>query len=277
VETTTPEMIAEAAANWINGLGDDVHGPDSVTPIYFSAESGQYSSVAKAEVVDGALILIGHPGESFYVGMSETSYVVDNGQVVIELDDEDMVDVTDDYVHTIVEARDAIVSNDVLEGGEGNDVYVIVGSQYESMDTIVGMDFGGVGNDEGADRIVLGAPAAMELAWGVVNGETLPVGEDLLIVNGGLVDHNSLNDDLDLETALEALFQGAGVFDAEGSSDTRTYAAGLFSHQGETYLIAVGGQAESKFGADDYIVKLENFSGTLDSSDLLMWSNVLPG
>jgi hypothetical protein len=154
---------------------------------------------------------------------------------------------------------------------------MIAGSQYESMDTIVGMNFGGVGEAEGADRIVLGAVPANLVVEGAVEDITLPPSEDLLIVNGGLVDHNSLNDDLDLETALEALFQGAGVFDAEGSSDTRTYAAGLFSHQGETYLIAVGGQAESKFGADDYIVKLENFSGTLDSSDLLMWSNVLPG
>ncbi|HWK51571.1 MAG TPA: bluetail domain-containing putative surface protein, partial [Steroidobacter sp.] len=62
-----------------------------------------------------------------------------------------------------------------------------------------------------------------------------------------------------------SLFQANGWFEQSGSAATN--AAGLFNYGDDTYLIAVGDQAGSGFGSDDYIIKVTGLTGTLDVSD----------
>ena len=269
-DVTTAEAVAQAAANWINGLGDDydLNNPgnpanelaDSITPIFFSTPTGEFSSVVCAEAVDGTLFLTGQLGISFDVALNEGTYEV---APVLAVDAED--DVTELRVDTLQEARELQAASDTLEGGEGDDTYVIAESQLDTMDTIVGLDLGGASGEDRGDLIYLGASDANRLIEDIL-GEDGP-SEGLYIdtvVNGGEVVALE-GENLDLASAVATLFEGDGVFDTD--SVTSTHAAGLFSHQGETYLIAVGGDAGTSFGTDDYIVKVTGFTGTLDTSD----------
>src|SRR5690606_35064111 len=102
------------------------------------------------------------------------------------------------------------------EGGEGSDTYVIAGSQFDSMDTIVGLDFGGAGEDEGVDHIVLGSPESSELAGFILQGNELALPEIGKIVGGGEV--KALSDNISLEQAVATLFEGDGVFDKDSGT-----------------------------------------------------------
>lgn len=264
---TLPELLAQAAADWINGAGDDYDpdapGPfDPITPIYYSTPTGEFSSVLEAKVEDGALILIGSTGESFTVELEVATYVPDpdfslpatpeNPPVLVEPGVP-----ASDWVETIQEAREARNSSDTLQGGDGNDLYVIGASQFDNMDTIEGL-YLGQGEDQG-DVILLGA------AQGGLTENDLP---ELLhtqitqVVNAGEVKALEGEGLVDLQAAVATLFEeGDGVF------ETATNAAGLFSFEGETYLIAVGSEATGAFGADDFIVKVTGVTGTLDVTD----------
>jgi hypothetical protein len=169
---------------------------------------------------------------------------------------------------------------DVLEGGAGDDLYVIAYSQLdpEQMTTIVGLDLGGVGEDEGADRINLGTLFAIgdydasDLHCGlysILNTDNTfhlgQGGEDGQgIVNNGLP-IDITNTGLTLQDAVNELFAANGVF--QSTSDAAINSAGLFTYGEDTYLIAVGEDAEGGFGADDFIVKVTGYTGTLDASD----------
>jgi hypothetical protein len=168
---------------------------------------------------------------------------------------------------------------DVLEGGAGDDLYVIAFSQLDpdQMVTIKGLDLGGVGDDESADRINLGTLFAIGDYDANVAGELYSIlntanafhlgegGEDGQgIVNNGLP-IDITNTGATLQQAVNELFAANGVF--QSTSDAAINSAGLFTYGEDTYLIAVGEDAEGGFGADDFIVKVTGYTGTLDASD----------
>jgi hypothetical protein len=158
------------------------------------------------------------------------------------------------------------IASDTLEGGEGKDAYVMAESQFATMDTIVGLNLGGASDSDSGDKLVLGGYLRAG-DFGSVGEESnaLQV-ENLLnvntVVNSGQA---SAIEGVDLQTAVNTLFQAGGAFDQAGAAGTN--AAGLFSWGGDTYLVAAGNAAGSTFGQDDYIVKVTGAAGTLDLSD----------
>src|SRR5690606_16656456 len=68
-----------------------------------------------------------------------------------------------------------------------------------------------------------------------------------------------------LAAAVNALFQSNEWF--QQSSSSAKNSVGLFTYGEDAYLIAVGANDEGHFGADDFIVKVTGYTGTLDASD----------
>src|SRR5690606_31967172 len=89
-----------------------------------------------------------------------------------------------------------------------------------------------------------------------------------IVNNGQPIDIT--NTGLTLQDAVNELFAANGVF--QSTSDAAINSAGLFTYGEDTYLIAVGEDAEGGFGADDFIVKVTGYTGTLDASDFYFFS-----
>src|SRR5690606_8474552 len=131
---------------------------------------------------------------------------------------------------------------DILEGGDGADLYVIEGGDFETMDTIVGLDLNGedqisfgriikkeeLGDcDEDKCDLAERADFLKELGaeFVLVGGLTVEH-----IVNGGAV--KVLDGGPSLAEALQAMFQGGGLF----TGSTGKNAAGLFQYGEDHYL-----------------------------------------
>jgi hypothetical protein len=157
-------------------------------------------------------------------------------------------------------------ASDTLEGGGGRDYYAISESQFDTMDTIVGLDLG-AGAPGTSDYLMLGMYAEAEAYDGPGSDWTSYFEMDRLLQIDTVVNDGSAVDieGLDLQAAVNSLFQANGVFEQSGPA--ATHAAGLFNWGNDTYLIALGDQAGSGFGSDDYIVKVTGVAGTLDVSD----------
>jgi hypothetical protein len=162
------------------------------------------------------------------------------------------------------------IASDILEGGEGADVYLFAESQFDTMDTIVGLNLGGATDGTQEDIVLLGGYLAADVdpsGWGfedlVASGISSKNSIEVeRVVNGG--DVITLTG-ADLESAVSRLFEANGWFEASGSAATNS--AGLFNYGDDTYLIAVGHDANGGFGIDDYIIKVTGATGTLDVSD----------
>ena len=227
--------VAEAFADYINGLSSDVTGPD-------------WSAAYEAWVYDGALFVSAR-------SLNDDFELTATGELNVEV---------------VESGVGGGIASDILEGGEGADVYLFAESQFDTMDTIVGLNFGGATDGTQEDVVILGAyvPADGELD-SLYFGDLIDVGvqsknsiEVERVVNGG--DAITLTG-ADLESAVARLFEANGWFEASGSAATNS--AGLFNYGDDTYLIAVGHDASGSFGIDDYIIKVTGVTGTLDVSD----------
>jgi len=227
--------VAEAFADYINGLGADVTGPD-------------WSGAYEAYVYEGELFVTARSlNDSFELTATGAS-----------------------NVEAIDWGLGGGIASDILEGGEGTAVYLFAESQFDTMDTIVGLNLGGATDGTQEDVVMLGAylPAdgeADDLGFfdlideGVSSKNSIEVER---VVNGG--EAITLTG-ADLESAVSRLFEANGWFEASGSAANNS--AGLFNYGDDTYLIAVGNDASGGFGIDDYIIKVTGVTGALDVSD----------
>lgn len=144
--------------------------------------------------------------------------------------------------------NDALIGGagiDRLVGGSGRDRFVFARSSdtrlssaltFNSMDVIVNFDFGGNGN-------LLGDSVELPFAVNSVASSTV-------IRATGVSFYEAMN----------------GLF-ARGRPLYETSSAGLFSYLGEVYLVVSGPTRTNNLGADDYIFRLQNYSGALDVTD----------
>lgn len=148
----------------------------------------------------------------------------------------------------------ATAGNDVLVGGTGLDRLVAGAGKdrfvfekvtdtrlstaltFNSMDMLIGVNFGGDGVGA-ADTIELPFTVNSVVAKGVTKAEGIS-----------------------FYAAMNYLF-------AKGQPLYETQKAGLFSYQGEIYLVASGPSRSNNLGADDFILRLQGVSGLLDSGD----------
>src|SRR5690606_38678190 len=130
---------------------------------------------------------------------------------------------------TVYSALDA--QADTLEGGAGSDVYVVDGGDFDTMDTIVGLDLNA--DDGDGDKIFFGGLEGNN--YDPIS--TLNVEE--IVWTGAIFDLPG-DGEGSLADAVHVLFQSGGLFSHEGVGATATNAAGLFRHGDDTYLIAVG-------------------------------------
>jgi hypothetical protein len=178
----------------------------------------------------------------------------------------------DPEVTTVVEAADEIIDGilyaDVLSGGAGNDIFVLLTQSGESSeeldavnmlqagvyDTITDLELGGDGSVEGdgVDQIALTfsvdavVPA---LSFGSEDGDLLAAIATLFAESGAL--HNKAN------TAVILTYQYNWDEDAQDYDDS------------DDYLVIADG-AGDEFGTDDVIVKITGYTGTLDTSDFTL-------
>ncbi|HEX7115841.1 MAG TPA: hypothetical protein VF193_11980 [Steroidobacter sp.] len=244
---------------WTFGEGE------SLINIYLDGPTMDPQEVA--DLLSDFFIQGGWDGEGWYLTIRSDS----NDEFTLEVNYDDWVEF--DSGIDITDIRGAA---DVLDGGEGPDLYVIAYSQLDpdQMTTIEGL------NLDGVDKINLGsifqAGDYDALDEGMVHSE----GQFLLggevfgleeiegqgVVNNGLVVNIDDKGDT-LEEAVNELFKSNNFFASDADNDAAVNSAGLFEFDGETYLIAVGAVAEDHFGADDFIVKVTGVEGTLDASD----------
>lgn len=148
----------------------------------------------------------------------------------------------------------ATAGDDVLVGGLGLD-RLIAGSGadrfvfsrvvetrlqtalvFNSMDTLIGIDFGGDG---------VSLADSVELPFAVSS-----------VASGGVLRATGIS----FYAAMNFLFaRGQPLYD--------TNKAGLFSFLGEVYLVVAGPTRSSNLGADDFIFRIQGFNGILDTSD----------
>jgi|GEM_PF-2481605 len=165
-----------------------------------------------------------------------------------------------------------MAASDTLEGGAGRDFYLFAESQFDTMDTIVGLKLDATPSDDPEaapdnDIIALGAYISAGAYEGIEDNafqflqleHLLRV--DTVVNNGAAVSLAGA----DLQTAVNTLFQANGWFEQSGSAATN--AAGLFTWGNDTYLIATGHEKGSGFGGDDFIIKVTGVTGTLDVLD----------
>ncbi|MFY8092491.1 MAG: beta strand repeat-containing protein [Niveispirillum sp.] len=144
--------------------------------------------------------------------------------------------------------NDALVGGvgiDRLIGGSGRDRFVFARTSdtrqstaltFNSMDMIVNFDFGGNGN-------LLGDSAELPFAVNSVASSTV------LRATG-----------VSFYEAMNGLFaRGRPLYD--------TNSAGLFSYLGEVYLVVSGPTRTNNLGSDDFIFRLQSYSGALDVTD----------
>lgn len=185
---------------------------------------------------------------------------------------------------------DGALGNDTLIGGSGNDSLIggygddsLVGGQgNDTLAATAGDDvlIGGQGLDRliggsGADRFVFERVSDTRLTNNLVfNGTDTLVDIDF----GG--DGTGLADSVELPFAVTSVASGRTIradgisFSAainflftRGQPLYNTNTAGLFSYLGEIYLIISGPTRSNNLGSDDYIFRVQGFSGVLDTSD----------
>lgn len=185
---------------------------------------------------------------------------------------------------------DGALGNDTLIGGSGDDSLIggygndsLVGGQgNDTLTATAGDDVlvGGLGLDRliagsGADRFVFSRVAETRLETTLTfNSMDTLVGIDF----GG--DGVALADSVELPFAVNAVASGGvlrvsaiSFYNAMNSLFVRgqplydTNKAGLFSFLGEVYLVVSGPTRSNNLGADDFIFRVQGFSGTLDTSD----------
>lgn len=236
--------------NWVND-GDQT--PITITNKLVTAGSG---SLVVVEVNDG-----------------ELSQLITTGA------DEVVGDVTEEYTPTgstvgltVVQNAsdgDVVLAQDVLSGGDGQDTFVILN---------------GVDETGSVTRLIYDAdngPAVTEVRlFDTIN--------DLNLGDNGFdaIDKIGLNFQIDtilngnvpdamtgatLVQAVNSLFQNGGDFDYDDSNPESENAAGLFTWGGHTYLIAAGESSNAAgFGADDVIVDVTGFTGTISTDDFVL-------
>ncbi|MGQ3046600.1 MAG: hypothetical protein ACT6Q8_16400 [Niveispirillum sp.] len=148
----------------------------------------------------------------------------------------------------------ATAGDDVLVGGLGLD-RLVAGSgadrfvfsrvsetrkestlTFNSMDTLVGIDFGGNG---------VALADSVELPFAVTS-----------VASGGV-----------LRATGNSFYAAMNFLFAKGQPLYENNRAGLFSYLGEVYLVVSGPGRSSNLGADDFIFRVQGFTGTLDTSD----------
>ena len=172
---------------------------------------------------------------------------------------------------------------DVMTGGTGADDFVIGESQFDNMDTIMDFEIGASG--AAIDVIYLGAglidlnqngTTVDEADRSTSGGLDLEDGEFVAglvidtIVNGGNVTALDEQVATTLEEAVADLFEANGVFEADAQGSNMG-GAGLFSYEGDVYLIATGDEAADEFGDDDFIIDLNGL--TLGAGEYLTLAN----
>ncbi len=162
--------------------------------------------------------------------------------------------------------------NDSLVGGQGNDTLTAIAGD----DVLVG----GLGLDRliggsGADRFVFSRVAETRLN-SALTFNSMDTLIDIDFGGAGV----ALADSIELPFAVNAVASGVVVrvnaisfYNAMNSLFVRgqplydTNKAGLFSFLGEVYLVVSGPTRSSNLGADDFIFRVQGFSGVLDTSD----------
>ncbi|MFC7400177.1 DUF4214 domain-containing protein [Chelatococcus sp. GCM10030263] len=140
---------------------------------------------------------------------------------------------------------------DILTGGEGNNEFVFIGSTFAEFNVIDGTPVDAI------DTIT-----DLKLGTDVFAGQQDTINLQFVIndvVNDGVA---TALVGASLQGAVDVLFQTGGVLNNVAN------AAGLFTWQGDTYLVAADG-AGTDFGGDDAIVKVTGATGVLDTTDFV--------
>lgn len=151
-------------------------------------------------------------------------------------------------------AAGVTLAADTLTGGAGNDTFVILGgagdngSTFTTMDTITDLNLGGSNQAGRVDVIDLNPGVASTITALVNAGQPLAMNAQAT----------------SLSAAVNGLFT-AGAALATAANGT----AGLFTYNGDTYLIALNGGAVGSFDGNDTIIKVTGVAGTLDISDFI--------
>lgn len=161
--------------------------------------------------------------------------------------------------------------NDSLEGGVGNDTLVAVAGN----DTLIG----GSGLDRlvgggGTDLFLFAKSADTRLMDRLVfNGFDSLVGIDFGGDGTAAVDRIGVPFTVDATTSGVIRMQGVSFYAAinllfaRGQPLNAANTAGLFSYQGETYLIVSGSGQTNNLGEDDYVFRMLGYTGVVDVSD----------
>ncbi len=185
---------------------------------------------------------------------------------------------------------DGGLSNDTLLGGSGNDSLIggygddslVGGFGNDTLIATAGNDVlvGGTGLDRlvggsGKDRFVFEKVADTRLSTALTFNSM-----DILVSANFGGDGTATADTIELPFTVNSVV-AKGVTKAEGISFYaamnflfskgqalyETQKAGLFSYQGEVYLLVSGPARSNNLGADDFIIRLQGMSGLLDSGD----------
>jgi hypothetical protein len=152
----------------------------------------------------------------------------------------------------VIQGDQGIIFNaDILTGGEGNNEFVFIGSTFAEFNVIDGTPVDAI------DTIT-----DLKLGTNVLEGQGDTINLQFAVndvvndgVATGLVGAS-------LQGAVDVLFQTGGVLNNVAN------AAGLFTWQGDTYLVAAD-SAGIDFGADDVILKVTGVTGVLDTTDFV--------
>src|SRR5690606_2739546 len=233
------EELAAALAAYINN-----EHYDALEFVTFSGYEASGSALVSATAGGGALTLTS--------AGNELDYLVSG-----DIDGDPL------NVDTLQVGSSGDFASDILEGGEGSDLYVIGQSQFDTMDTIIGLDLGDGSGEDTQDLLALGAlipPGAYDSL------PDFPDDPEAYVVHGLKIEHVVNHGEIvtltgpTLEAAVDSLFEANGWFEVSGSAATN--AAGLFQYGDDTYLIAVGdksgafGETDYGFGSDDFMIKV---------------------
>jgi hypothetical protein len=144
-----------------------------------------------------------------------------------------------------------VLNADVLTGGEGNNEFVFLGSTFAEFNFIDGTPVDAI------DTIT-----DLKLGTNVLEGQADTINLQFAIndvVNDGVA---TALVGASLQGAVDVLFQTGGVLNNVAN------AAGLFTWQGDTYLVAAD-SGGTDFGGDDVIVKVTGVTGVLDTTDFV--------
>lgn len=161
--------------------------------------------------------------------------------------------------------------NDSLDGGVGNDTLVAVAGN----DTLIG----GAGLDRlvgggGTDLFLFAKTSDTRLMDRLLfNGFDSLVGIDFGGDGTAAVDRIGVPFTVDATTSGVIRMQGVSFYAAinllfaRGQPLNAANTGGLFSYQGETYLIVSGSNRTNNMGEDDYVFRMLGYTGVVDVSD----------